>query len=1848
MQPCNNKKMHLKKSSLAILTAIYVGATGYAAAEPGFKKVPNTSLYEPTFTAEDIANYKAQKEANPNTGLLRGSVGRLNQQYQSQQPENVFQPQDGVTGLQTYIVQLDDAPVTSYNGELQGYAATAVKQTRSVMVKERVNLASKDVRSYQNYLKQRQTSILSNARGQGASIEVKKQFTLANNAAVVEMTQQDAMLLAQQSGVKRITPNRIFELRTDRGPEFIGAEQIWQGNNDIGGVAAKGEGMVVGIIDTGINTDHPAFASDAEYAKMNPFGAGNFVGDCEVDETLCNDKLIGVRSYPEITAANSDYIFDRNDRRPENGEDYNGHGSHTASTAAGNTLVDTPLQAATGDKVSDGENMPFSFEQTSGVAPRAHIIAYQVCWAGNAGDPYSGCPESAILSAFEDAIADGVDAINFSIGGAEGFPWEDPMELAFLNARKAGISVAAAAGNSGPSYYTADHASPWVTTVGASTHDRVSSFGDKSLSGFQGEKAPSTAVMEGKSFSGGLTGPVVLAESYADPDETDSYTAASCNVPFPAGTFTADQIVICERGDAPRVEKAKNVAAGGAGGFILQNISYSANDIATDNYVIPGIHLAANVRSQLRNWVKANPTGEAIATISDAVNTYTFDPEAGNELAIFSSMGPSRTNNTLVPDLTAPGVDIYAANADEQPFTANPRASDWTFMSGTSMAAPHVTGAMTLLMQLHPDWTPAEVQSALMMTAHNVKIMTNSGLIDPYYNFMAGAGAINVADAAKSGLIMDVPLEDYEAANPNNGGIANWLNLPSMVEMDCELTCSWMRTVTATQDGSWNAEALAWTADGRREEAGVFATVTPSQFDLKAGESQDILVTMTLPNVVEHKLDPVDAGEPWDIVQNLGASFNGKVVLKEINGAAPDAHLPIVASNNLDELPLSAEIHMARNKASETIIVNTDSYSQFTPRYYGLVQPTESSFEIEAVAPFVTLDRIETGWNIQFIDVPEGTKRLVAKVTDTEQLTSLGDIQDPRFQRSYAHLMIGADRNNSGGFIPSQEEIDSNPGAIKNALYDEMVCYSSSNSEANYCNIIDPVPGKYWVVTTNLGGLRGENYKATMHYALVMDDSDTGNLSVSGPASHDGNGNYSLDINWDIADAQQGDIYYGGFDLGDMPGAEGTLGFTSLDLHRDEDAITLDVSADKARSMDVIDVNVKLKANAESHPRAYDLTVNIPEGLRLASDTLKSNNPEVAELISVDGNKLTIKGEQLNTRNVEREYKVTTNVTDSMCHTPLIDEYSTGGYIDLHGEFGMQPNADWYLGSSKDYFDVPTDWLFWLDNAKFNLYNQANMNEIRMHAVGVLQLTPYSWIMDQHRGPGFLLEALAPFWRGSFEVEYLRHPTDPKGLTLASQYASERPDLGDLVFLEFDNVTDSNTSETFDYEVILRSGIDDHPGMHEMIFAYDNLGAGVAEGAIFVEGGEGKYSKNAGFKNGNLFEMLGYNDLDKLLHDDLVVCFDYVGPEQSEVSLSFKVAVQPEAKGTLQDITLDYQLANGATETITHSVSVPSNLKISALDDMTVAENGRIDGIEVMVLDADQSPNELVITGEGISAEVNGMSFNLIPDPHFFGETYVTVTVQDKADPTDKVSTEFMLTVISDGIDAPAKIVEIADKTVMEDGVLEAITVALSRETDEEFTLSVAADNATTTINGMEFSLKPDAGFYGEIPVVVTLTGTENVLTTEFMVTVTPSDLAIVELADMTVIENGKLEGINVALSRETDEEFTLSVTAQNAAVVVDGMSFSIEPTAHFFGNIPVMVTLTSGAKSLTTEFTLSVISDGIELGCTYPEATNFDPDANSDDGSCIYPEVEDEEDSGSFGYLMLLLLPLLNVRRRK
>ncbi|QBY03206.1 peptidase S8 [Thalassotalea sp. HSM 43] len=1625
----NSKQSHrrFKRTTLALATSLYVGATGVVASEgttsTSDASTRNHTFHQPTFTAEQVRQYnedRVQALADVQQLLGHNQLGEANRIYKKRTPRDIYNPDMDTDNVDSYIVQLDDQAVSVYDGHIHGLAATRSVNRGSVVADAKLNVNTSKVQQYSDFLINKQNDFAKQAQKQGIGLRVEKQFTLATNAMVVKMDKADAVAMSKLQGVYKITPNRLLELNSDRGPQFVGADKAWSGEVTPDGVGVQGEGMVVGIIDTGVNTDHEAFASDEDYSAIRGDEAGMYYGDCATDyPELCNDKLIGVYSYPEVTVANN-YPASGSwrDRKPENGEDYNGHGSHVAGTTAGNVIKDVPLKVSAGESVSDGIDVPFTFAQTSGVAPRAHIISYQVCMPGNGNDEYAGCPTSAILSAYEDAIKDGVDVINMSVGGGERFSWDDPIELALLSAREAGISVAVAAGNSGPYYYSVGHASPWVTTVGASTHDRVMDTGSKTMGDFQAGGLPSYRVpqtINGKSYSGAITGKLVLAEDYPDPNPSDGFDAGLCVAPFPADTFASDEIVLCNRGENARVEKAQNVADGGAGGFVLLNARQQfgappvATNVVADVYAIPGIHIAYSYSNDTKLKYWARNSSEPIVTISDYENTYEFVEEAGNNLAIFSSMGPSRFHDTLTPDVTAPGVAIYAPYADEQPFTQYPDARDWNFLQGTSMASPHVAGAMTLLEQMHPEWTPAQVQSALMMTANDVMLETYSGRVEAFYNFMAGAGAIDVAKAAQAGLVLDETIENYRNANPENGGVANWLNLPSMVDMDCENSCSFMRKVTATIDGSWTAEGIT---NGHMADAGHELTVTPAQFSLKAGESQDIIVKVTVPGLIENFIEPEDPGQSWKL-DNNNMLLNGQVILTEVNNNAPVSRMPVVVASVRDQLPSSLDLDIHRDQGAETIWVNTDNYSEFTARSFGMAKPEMTDFSMSGIrSAYLSHNNVTgSGWYTYTIEVPEGTKALMVESMSVESDDVMVDAND-KFARFRPWLLVGKDNNENGGFVPSTISQE-----IAAELYDERICDSTSSSLHNHCYIMNPEPGTYWVSAfgyTRRMDFADANYQVSVGHAFITDDSDMGNLTVTGPESHDGNGHYPLELSWNLADAEQGDVFFGGFDMGNMPGAEGTLGFTALKLARGKDTFNLNVSQDKARNMDIIDVSVELMANMESDDRNYDITLTMPEGMRIAPMTFKGNNNAIEEAVMIDENTMQLSGTQLATRNVEARYEMTTNLTSEQCHTPIIDEYSDGGYIDF-ADFRIPPNQTWFEGNYRDDFAIPMWWLTQgMQNDDFDIYNEKSAGLMKFNPSGAFQLVDSYWPMRNPTNLGNLIHAIAPMWVGSMEAEYYKrivgNVKDYRGLTIAGQYASERPDIGDVLFLEFDDMRDANTGETFDYEMILRAGVDDHDGMHEVIFAYDNLGT-LPEGTLGLSGFKSPFLTNVGPTDGFLKEQPVFGDLGEFLQDDLVVCFDYQGPEQSQIKVNFKAVIQPEAVGKTVDIVVDYDLDGQDSAQVVHSIMVNSNIKVADMSDMTVAEDGRIDGIEVMHIDTNAVDNALQVSGEHISAEIDGMSFNLIPDADFFGETEVTVSVYDMEHNSDSASATFMLTV---------------------------------------------------------------------------------------------------------------------------------------------------------------------------------------------------------------------------------------------
>lgn len=661
------------------------------------------------------------------------------------QPSAVISLAGNTNGI--FIIRLSEPPVATYSGGNGEFAATSAK----ALGMERLDTQSEAAIKYEAYLQSQQAKVLADAEALfGRSLQTTYKYTMAANGFAVALSADEAKLLGNMDGVESVQRERLEYITTDVGPAFIGAPDIWNKRFR----STRGEGMVIAVLDSGINSDHPSFSAVGGdgYQHTNPLGSGTYLPGsyCDtVDPTFCNDKLIGAWDMTDIDGTVP--------------EDDDGHGSHTASTAAGNVVYDAKLNAPTTD---------VSFN-ISGVAPHANIIAYDVCQAT--------CPGAALLAAINQVVIDsgnlpnGIAALNYSISGG-GDPYNDDVELGFLAAVEAGIYVSASAGNSGPTESTVAHLGPWVSTTAASTHNRKISNSLQNLS----SSGASLANLEGSSLSAGY-GPAPIIHA----NTTEFDPEGQCLEPFPEGTFSGE-IVMCDRGSIARTAKGQNVLAGGAGGYVLGNLGQGEGTTA-DPHFLPAIHIGDTQAAALRSWLTDNEN--TVATITES--GFNLDKENGDIMAGFSSRGPQLAFDVLKPDVTAPGVDIMGAEAND-PAATSP---EYQIISGTSMSSPHNAGAGALLTSTRPNWTPTEIKSALMLTANTKDTFKEDGTT-PTDPFDLGAGSIRLLQAHNSGLVMSESVDNFLAANPETGGNPSELNLASMMNSNCVGTCSWTRTVT--------------------------------------------------------------------------------------------------------------------------------------------------------------------------------------------------------------------------------------------------------------------------------------------------------------------------------------------------------------------------------------------------------------------------------------------------------------------------------------------------------------------------------------------------------------------------------------------------------------------------------------------------------------------------------------------------------------------------------------------------------------------------------------------------------------------------------------------------------------------------------------------------------------------------------------------------------------------------------------------------------------------------------------------------------------------------------------------
>lgn len=712
----------------------------------------------------------------------------------------------------TFIVLFTEQPLASYQGESAGLSMPS-RQLGS-KGRSRVDAQSHEAKNYVAYLQGRQQLMEEQmATLAGRSLDVRQRMQHAVNGIIVELTASEAKAVAKMPGVRLVEGYREYPTTTDVGPTLIGAPAAWAGNttDPFGAAPVRGEGIVVGMIDSGINFGSPSFAATDPvdgYVHVNPFGSGVFVGSCAAggdDVGRCNNKLIG--GYDFVCGAPGNQCGVANVREEPGFGDTNGHGSHTASTAAGNR-----------------RDVTFNSAQLriSGVAPRANLIAYDACYT-NTATGQGLCPNVSTLASINQAVADGVDVINYSIGGGTE-PWGEAGSAAFLAATDAGVYVAASAGNSGPGPNTMGHLQPWVASTAAAQHGRGGFAFLMQVTG-PGPVPPRLQAIVLNAGTGGVslgasipgTTPLRVSAGF---DTTSDACAA-----FPANTF-AGAIAVVRRGICSFSIKANNASAAGAIAVVLANNTAGVILPSVPGTTVPVFGVTQADGIALRDFFNANPTTATAQVGFPAVGL----PNTADALASFSSRGPAGRFNLVKPDLTGPGVDVLAVLAGT---TISGSEALVGTLSGTSMSSPHNAGSAALVKQARPSWTPAEVKSALMMTATTTVFLEDQvTLANP---FARGSGRLRVDRAIKAGLVLNENAANFTAANPDAGGNTTTLNLASMANGRCVPTCQFTRTFRnpGTSGGLWSLRVT-----------GLNASLSSSLVWVPVGASRTVTVTV--------------------------------------------------------------------------------------------------------------------------------------------------------------------------------------------------------------------------------------------------------------------------------------------------------------------------------------------------------------------------------------------------------------------------------------------------------------------------------------------------------------------------------------------------------------------------------------------------------------------------------------------------------------------------------------------------------------------------------------------------------------------------------------------------------------------------------------------------------------------------------------------------------------------------------------------------------------------------------------------------------------------------------------------
>lgn len=556
-------------------------------------------------------------------------------------------------------------------------------------------------------------------------------YDLSASGFSARLTATQSASLGRVPGVLSVIPDQIRHPHTTRTPLFLGLSDssgLWPNSH-------YADDVIIGVLDTGIWPERPSF-SDKGLSQIPP----NWRGKCEVSADFpansCNRKIIGARAFYKGYEADLGKPMNES-VESKSPRDTEGHGTHTASTAAGSVVPDVGFYE-------------FARGEARGMAVKARIAVYKICWS-------KGCYDSDILAAMDQAIEDGVDVISLSVGASGLAPQYDHDSIAIgaFGAARHGVVVSCSAGNSGPGPYTACNIAPWILTVGASTIDR---------------EFPADVILgDGRTFGGvSLYSGNPLGDSKLPLVNADDCGSRYCYPGKLNSSKIAGKMVICDRGGNARVEKGSAVKIAGGAAMIMANTVESGEELIADSHLLPATMVGQAAADRIKDYARSDPSPTATIFFK---GTVTGISPAAPKVASFSSRGPNHLSpEILKPDVIAPGVNILAGWTGRSAPTdldIDPRRVEFNIISGTSMSCPHVSGLAGLLRKAYPEWSPAAIKSALMTTAYNLdnngNNITDLATGDESTPFIHGAGHVDPNRALDPGLIYDIDDSDYTA-----------------------------------------------------------------------------------------------------------------------------------------------------------------------------------------------------------------------------------------------------------------------------------------------------------------------------------------------------------------------------------------------------------------------------------------------------------------------------------------------------------------------------------------------------------------------------------------------------------------------------------------------------------------------------------------------------------------------------------------------------------------------------------------------------------------------------------------------------------------------------------------------------------------------------------------------------------------------------------------------------------------------------------------------------------------------------------------------------------------------------